>query len=158
MKIFKQIKKEITSLGFLIWLIITLIIIVISFIFVNYSTNLTFSKDTYYWFTSTIAQTFGALLGILIAVAIFRHGQIEAYIEKMVPKTASPEQVEKPKLWPHLYLPAQSILVLIAWSLLSLSLIDYLGPKGLALMIIALLFYSLYCLALLIYRISKYFS
>ena len=158
MHIFKQLKEEKTSKGFVIWLIITVLIFVFSFLFVRFSTNLIFSTDTYYWLTSTIVQTFGALLAILIAVAIFRHGQIEAYIAKIVPETILPEQVNKPKLWPYLYLPAQSMMILIAISLLSLALTDYLNSGSRAMLIIALLFYSFFCLALLIHRISKYFS
>jgi hypothetical protein len=158
MKIIKSIKDELMSKEFWMFFLITVIIFGGSYVFIDISTNYFIEKETFYWFTSTVTQTFGALLGLFIVIAIFKYGQMSEYIRNMIPEVANPEQVPKPKLWSTIYIPIQSILILIAISLFAMILTENLNPKGITWLSIAIIFYSLYCLILLIGKISEYFS
>jgi len=159
------------GMEFLIFLFWILLIFGVSFAFVHFSSFTGISEGTFLWTSSAIAQTFGAILGIFIAIAIFRQGKIEEL--ELRRRLAPPpmqipglneeddeeeEEEEWAGLWPIIYLPAQSMFVLIASAIVCFTLADFFSPKGISIAAIYLMFYSLFCIGLLIYRLSEFFS
>jgi len=168
-------KTKMIFIAFLWFLFWTGLIFIGSLLFVKISSFTVFTKDTFLWITSTIAQAFGAILGIFIAVAIFRQGKIEEleFQRALLPNLqglpglntdneenddGENEEDEWTGLWPILYLPTQSMLVLIASSILCLTLSDVFTKGWIAVASLFLMFYSLFCLGILIYRIPRFFS
>ena len=135
--------------GFLWFIFWTVIIFITSWFFVVISSFTGFTEETFLWLTSTIAQAFGAILGIFFACAILLQTRLDTILHKANKSIG---------IWPILYLPAQCMLVLIASAIICLTLVDFFTSVWIAIASIYLMFYSLLCLGLLIYRIPKFFS
>jgi hypothetical protein len=172
-------KTKMELKGFLWFLFWTVLIFIGSWLFVRFSSFTGISKDTFLWITSSIAQTFGAILGIFIAVAIFRQSRLEEleFRNSLLPnlkglqhlysgneeKKEEEEQEEEQEekwtgLWPILYLPTECMIVLIASSLMCLMFTDFFNDAGIAIASIFLIFYSFLCFGLLLFRIPRFFS
>ena len=175
--LFMDEKTKMIMIGFLWFIFWTGLIFIGSWLFVSISSFTGIANETFLWLTSTIAQAFGAILGIFIAVAIFRQGKIEdlELQRRLLPPIPSipnvnpndeennndegdEEDEEWIGLWPILYLPTQCMLVLIASAIVCLTLTDFFSARWISIASIFLMFYSLFCLGLLVYRIPKFFS
>jgi len=129
--------------SFILWIASLAIILLIAYIFAVSLERLQFSEDTLLWMTSTIAQAFGAMLAIILAVSLYQR-----------------DKIREENLWPRLYLPIQSIAALIVVSLFVLMIIKsniVLGNSTVSLIFFFLFFYSAFNIELVILEISKTF-
>ena len=101
------------------------------------SSFIEFDADSLLWMASTVAQAFGALIAIVIALGLFEKERITKKVDKHIAVTKSvtrriingrtfKEAIktldEQSNLWPRLIYPLQSMVVLIAVSLLTIML------------------------------------
>ena len=115
------------------YLIILAIVIIIS---ISVGSALVFDADALLWMASTVAQAFGALMAIVIALGLFEKGRNSEQLSELVKTgvitednlptiwtgTEKFEEIidlleEQRSLWSRLYYPLQSMAVLIAVSL-----------------------------------------
>ena len=146
----KTMKRRIgVGVSFFILTAITLFIFFACYLYGQYTTSY-LSQNTFLWLVSTTTQTFGAILGILITGAIFLQSRIDESIQS--------GHAPRVHVWEILYLPSQSMVVLIAVCLLSLTVMDFFSDRWREIISVFILYYSLFCLALLIRSISSYFT
>lgn len=116
------------------YLIILAIVIIIS---ISVGSALVFDSDALLWMASTVAQAFGALMAIVIAIGLFEKARNTEQLSELVKRGVLRQHgnqtnvrgghekfeelmdllEEQRSLWSRLYYPLQSMAVLIAVSL-----------------------------------------
>lgn len=154
---------------------IIVLVTMIASLFLNHYVE--FSEDTLLWMTSTIAQAFGALIAIVIAIGLFEKQRTMSALGKLLEKNFDKKEKvirltddereyfdtlskAQKSLWSRLYYPIQSIAVLIAVSLVVMMFIkssfvwnNYVKTF----FFIFLVLFAIYTLEVLINELSKVF-
>ena len=137
-----------------------------------------FDSEALLWMASTVAQAFGALMAIVIAIGLFEKARNSEQLselakERDIRKHDNQTNVrgefealenvidlleEQRNMWPRLYYPLQSMAVLIAVSLLTIMLAKNFDMYFKCFFFIFLFLLSAYTLEVLLLEIYKTFN
>lgn len=124
-------------------------------IFLDYK-GITFSQNTYLWFSSTISQTFGALIAIIITIGITQ----KIALPDIIGYSKDLKERQK-RIWEELEIPIVIMAITIILSLLSIMVVNssFNIPNFYVLYGFLLLFlYSLSSIIFLINIVTKIFT